>query len=137
MTNNSIIIKRTGLVSLLSHGLKGDKEILISQISSVQFRNASGIINGYIQFAFIGGQEAKGGLMEATKDENTVMFQASQQADFENFRSELQNRITRPSEIKPSVTPGLDELEKLASLRDKNIITDEEFQAKKRQILGL
>jgi hypothetical protein len=31
----------------------------------------------------------------------------------------------------------LDELEKLASLRDRKIITDEEFEAKKRQLLGL
>jgi len=30
-----------------------------------------------------------------------------------------------------------EELEKLAGLRDKGIITDEEFQAKKKQILGL
>ena len=30
-----------------------------------------------------------------------------------------------------------EELERLAGLRDKNIITDEEFQAKKRQLLGL
>ncbi len=32
---------------------------------------------------------------------------------------------------------GLDELEKLASLRDKGIITEEEFAQKKKQILGL
>jgi hypothetical protein len=32
---------------------------------------------------------------------------------------------------------SLDELEKLASLRDRKIITDEEFEAKKRQLLGL
>jgi hypothetical protein len=30
-----------------------------------------------------------------------------------------------------------DELEKLASLRDRGILTNEEFQAKKAQILGL
>jgi len=30
-----------------------------------------------------------------------------------------------------------EELEKLAGLRDKNIITEDEFQAKKRQLLGL
>ena len=29
------------------------------------------------------------------------------------------------------------ELEKLAELKDKGIITEEEFQAKKKQILGL
>jgi hypothetical protein len=31
----------------------------------------------------------------------------------------------------------LEELEKLASLRDSGIITDEEFEAKKKQLLGL
>jgi hypothetical protein len=31
----------------------------------------------------------------------------------------------------------LDELERLAGLRDKGIITEEDFQAKKKQLLGL
>jgi hypothetical protein len=31
----------------------------------------------------------------------------------------------------------LDELEKLGQLRDEGIITDEEFEAKKKQLLGL
>ncbi|WP_414858413.1 SHOCT domain-containing protein [Phormidesmis priestleyi] len=31
----------------------------------------------------------------------------------------------------------LDQLEKLASLKEKGIISEEEFQAKKKQILGL
>jgi hypothetical protein len=30
----------------------------------------------------------------------------------------------------------LDELEKLAELHEKGILTDEEFQAKKKQLLG-
>jgi hypothetical protein len=34
-------------------------------------------------------------------------------------------------------TSYLDELEKLGSLRDQGIITDEEFQAKKQQLLNL
>jgi len=37
-------------------------------------------------------------------------------------------------ETKPS---NLDELEKLAALRDKGIISEEEFKAKKKQLLGL
>ncbi len=34
-------------------------------------------------------------------------------------------------------TSYLQELEKLAELRDKGIITDEEFEAKKKELLGL
>jgi hypothetical protein len=38
----------------------------------------------------------------------------------------------------PSGTPSyLEELEKLGELRDKGIITDEEFEAKKKELLGL
>lgn len=36
-----------------------------------------------------------------------------------------------------SSTSDLDELQKLADLRDQGILTDEEFEAKKKQILGL
>jgi hypothetical protein len=39
-----------------------------------------------------------------------------------------------PAEAAPSY---LDELEKLAALRDQGIITEEEFSAKKNQLLGL
>ena len=34
-------------------------------------------------------------------------------------------------------TSNMDELEKLARLRDKGIISEEEFEAKKKQLLGL
>lgn len=39
-----------------------------------------------------------------------------------------------PTEAAPSY---LDELERLASLRDQGIITDEDFEAKKKKLLGL
>jgi hypothetical protein len=42
--------------------------------------------------------------------------------------------VSAPAEEEPSY---LDELERLAGLRDKGILTEEEFQAKKAQLLGL
>ncbi|MGI8826202.1 MAG: SHOCT domain-containing protein [Chloroflexota bacterium] len=36
----------------------------------------------------------------------------------------------------PSPSTDVDQLEKLANLRDRGIVTEDEFQAKKRQILG-
>jgi hypothetical protein len=78
LTESVVRIKRKGALAFLTQGLKGDKEILISHISSIQFKKATIWTNGYIQFAFIGGQEAKGGLFQGTQDENTVMFRASQ-----------------------------------------------------------
>lgn len=37
----------------------------------------------------------------------------------------------------PKVSSDLDELDKLMSLKERGAITEEEFQAKKKQILGL
>ena len=48
-----------------------------------------------------------------------------------------------PAQPAPSAAPAapeesyLDELERLAGLRDQGIITDEDFEAKKKQLLGL
>lgn len=64
------------------------------------------------------------------------MFRSGQQDEFLVLRDELQKRMN--ARQTPSPQPSdLDQLEKLAALRDKGIITDDEFQQKKKQILGL
>ena len=44
---------------------------------------------------------------------------------------------TAPAEAPGEETSYLEELEKLAALRDQGIISDEDFEAKKGQLLGL
>jgi hypothetical protein len=132
-------IRRKGVMSFLTQGIKGDKEIFISSITSVQVKEPSYFMNGYIQFGFMGGHESKRGIFDATNDENTVMFNQGQARDFTRLRSNLdrlRQELARPNAPAPTSSP-LDELEKLASLRQKGIITDEEFAAKKKQLLGL
>ena len=136
LLENKIRIKRKGALSLMNYGLRGDKEILIKQISSIQFKNAGALTSGYIQFAFLGGKEAKGGLLQAAKDENTIMFSKAQQSDFEEIKSMIEKRIAEP-EGKGTSRSEIDDLEKLAELKEKRIISEEEFNAKKKQILGL
>jgi Domain of unknown function (DUF4429)/Short C-terminal domain len=131
-------IKRKGMMSLLTQGARGEKEILISKITSIQFKPASMITNGFIQLAFSGGKESKGGLLDATKDENTVMFNRGQQAAFEALRDELNRRMAASSHSAPAA-PAADftaQLERLARLREQGILTEEEFQAQKARILA-
>ena len=135
--SNKVCIRRKGVLGFLTQGLKGDKNIMISSITSVQFKKAGMLINGYIQFAFMGGKEAKGGLFQGTQDENTVMFNTKQQPLFEQIRDAVENRIQAGHSSSSSSSSDADELAKLADLRDKGILTEEEFQQKKKQILGL
>ena len=137
LTESVLRIKRNGILAFMTQGMKGDKEILISHVSSIQFKKANAFLNGYIQFAFVGGHEAKGGIFQGVQDENSVMFRVGQQPAFEALRDELQRRISSPKEHGGKESSPLDELEKLASLRDKGIVSEDEFQKKKRELLDL
>jgi hypothetical protein len=129
---NKIVLKRKGLLSFVSEGLGGDKEILIKRISSIQFKKASFLAYGHMAFTFDGGQDVNRSLF----DENGVTFNSGQQADFLKLRTAIEDRMNSLQDSGKQ-TSELDELEKLASLRDKMIITESEFQAKKKKILGL
>ena len=137
--DHKIIIKRKGTWAFIGHGLKGDKEILIKHISSIQFKKHDFATRGYIQFAFIGGTESKRGIFDATHDENSIMFDRNQEKDFYEIKEMIESKILESQGLiqnKPKDS-NLNELEKLAELMDKGIITEEEFQAKKKQILGI
>lgn len=66
---------------------------------------------------------------------NAISIGRSEKADFEKA-SEIINKIINKASDNAS---GVDfqQIEKLADLHKKGIITQQEFEAKKRQILGL
>ena len=74
VTPDRIIIYRNGFLAFLTQGLKGDKEIPLANITAVQMKQPGLATNGYIQFSILGGIDGRGGLFDATNDENTVMF---------------------------------------------------------------
>lgn len=91
--DKKIIIKRKGFMAFAAHGIKGDKTIPIKNITSIQFKETVRFGRGFIQFSVLGGREAKGGLMQAAYDENTVFFNFKQQEDFKKFKEHIENKI--------------------------------------------
>lgn len=136
---DTLIISRKGMLGLLTQGLKGDKEIGLEHISSVQFKPAGALFNGYIQFAFVGGTENKAGILAATSDENSVMFTIRQQPAFEEIRDAIKKRIAelRTARAGGPTASAADEIAKFAKLKEEGLLTEEEFAAKKRQLLGI
>lgn len=135
LTDKSVIIKR-GIKGFLLGGmtLRGDKTIPYSGIAAVQLKKA-GMVAGYIQFSVTGGNEAKSGLFQSSMDENSVNFHVygGKNERFEECKRLVEERITQGK----SGHSSLDELSKLADLKTKGVITEEEFQAKKKLLLGL
>lgn len=137
---NEIIIKRNGWVAKTVFSRKGDKIVSFNHIDSIQFKSWDRWQNGYIQFDLPGGYLANGNVWIAHKDENTIMFDKNQQEIFEEAKNIIENKISKIKDSKTNNSSNytnLDELEKLANLKEKGIITEEEFVAKKKQLLGL
>ena len=135
LTNTGVIIKRGIKGFLLGGGmLRGDKTIPHSSIIAVQLKKA-GLTAGYIQLTLKGGSEAKAGLFQSVKDENTINFYNNKNKDFEEVKRLIEEKISA-GDVQSNKS-NLGELEKLAELKEKGIITEEEFNAKKKSILGL
>lgn len=135
---NWVTIKRKGAMAMISQGFKGDKKIPISNIISVQFKNANAMVNGYIQFATASGEAARG-ITQATADENTVMFKKSQMPEFEKLRDHIEDLIAKRMNGGGgggSSVDVADELAKLAKLKEQGILSDEEFAKMKAKLIG-
>jgi len=135
LTDTGVVIKRGMRGFLLGGGMmRGDKTIPYSRIVAVQLKKA-GMVAGYIQLTLMGGSESKAGLFQSTTDENSINFHAygTNNQQFAEAKRIIEERITQGE----NRNSGINDLEKLAELKEKGIISEEEFSAKKKQLLGL
>ena len=145
LLESGIRIKRSDPMVFLTQGVKGDKEIPFPQIASIQLKKAGAFTNGYIRLSLLEGRETEVGAGDISRDENAVTFKAAQQSAFEGIKTAIEAKMTaartavphQPHQTMPQTISYINELEKLASLKDRGIISEEEFTAKKRQILGI
>lgn len=140
---DKVIIKRQGALAKMSQGFfKGDKSIYISQISAIQVKPGTMLTNGYIEFTLSGGRENTNGLLDATKDENSVIFTKKKNEQVDRMKSILEDLKSNSSATTTNTTvvqssSAADEIKKFKDLLDQGIITEAEFESKKKQLLGL
>jgi len=143
VTEDGVLIRRkSDVLTFLNQGLQGDKTIPWRSITAVQFKAAGKHMTGYIQFSAHGHVEPKRGLFPHVNDENCVLFLRDQQGAFERAKTEIDARIRALSAPAPAVAPmpafsAAAELEKLAALLDKGLLTREEFDERKKVILSI
>ncbi|WP_426450686.1 DUF4429 domain-containing protein [Paenibacillus sp. S-38] len=135
--SDKVIIKRKGVLAKMTQGFfKGDKSIYLKQISGIQIKPGSSLTNGYIQFTVSGGNESTKGIMKATQDENTVMFAKKYNELVDKIKAKIEEMQAESAIVAPSVSAA-DEIRKFKELLDQGILTQEEFDMKKKQLLGL
>jgi hypothetical protein len=117
-----------------AHGFKGEKRIPFKSIASVQFREPGFMTVGYIQFGIVGAIEAGGGLMNATQDENSVVFEKRDLEAFTRLRQMVECHSADARKT-TNAASAADEIAKLAELRAAGHLTDAEFQTLKAKLI--
>lgn len=138
---NKVAITPKGLGALVNKGLKGTKEIPFSSIGAIQFKKAGFLTNGYLQFSIVGGNENTGGLFAAVRDENSFLFRVRDNDQVLKIKEFISSEVlavktpqmTAPT---PTATSSLSgELQNLADLKEKGVLSEEEFQAAKKKLI--
>jgi hypothetical protein len=134
----SITINRTGL-GRLTIG-KGKIRIPVSSVTAVKWKPAGPVINGYIHFSMLGSTDRRSRFgrqtTDVSHDENSVIFLRRQMAEFENLRAAVEAAIQRGVQPHGAAASVPEQIAQLAALRDRGILTEAEFAAKKASLLS-
>lgn len=137
---NKVRISRSGCLSFMRHGAKGDKDILISSITAMQLKEPGLTGSGYLQFNLSGGETSTGGVFDATEDENTVMLKNKKQyreaKEAKQTIEKLMQERGSNGGNEEGTSSDAEELEKYHNLLERGAITEEEYEQKKREIFG-
>ncbi len=136
------IIRKAGVFAA-----QREKVLPVKSITSVEVKKPGWLVAGFIQFS-IGGGKARdssytvtGGASDAAQDENSLVFAGD---DKYKVALKIQSYIAQYGQNDghgaPQAAPMdfsvADEIAKLKRLADQGVLTKEEFEAKKKQLLG-
>ena len=144
--DDRIVISRASVMGFIAQGFAGEKTIFYPDISSIDYRRPTALANGYIRFIIAGNIERR---KAAIKDENVITLRAFSRDKVEeyqraydvimkNISSDRNRGYASGSETIRMPTPSAaDEIKKLKELLDIGAISQQEFDAKKKQLLGI
>ena len=128
---DKVVIKHNRLI-----GGAAEKTIFLSQLTGVTIKKAT-FTSGMIHFA-TGGSEMKK-VNKSIKDENALITPPFSDKKALQFKVQVEEQIGKllSGKVAVSQSSNADEIAKFNELLQKGIITQEEFDSKKKQLLGL
>ena len=119
------------------------KPLPVANIMSVSVTPNTMFARGFIEFTVPGGKDSKN-IEQALKNENALPLKSSaQNEEAMKIKAYVEEQIMKCANNKGGTTiiqqasSPAEELKKMKELLDMGIITQEEFDAKKKQLLGL
>lgn len=136
LLEDRLIISREGMIAFLSLRTNEGRVFPLNELAAVRVQNPGFLSNGYIHFVPVSEANSDQVPTQPNRHPNVVTFTKHQRDSFMQLKNEVEKRIQAvgPGTVSTNV---LDFVEKLADLRDKGILSEDEFERKKKQVLGL
>lgn len=147
--SESVTINRKGMRSFANRGMNGEQLIPMASIIGVNFKKA-GFAAGQINFVTAAGNQNTSGAASmmggfangAYNKANNVVFRSGHNDEMTELKSFVDKQIMLRSKPKPvaqtqSTNSAASEIRQFKQLLDDGIISQDEFDAKKKQLLGL
>ncbi len=133
------------MISISEKFTKKQKTIPVSSVISVQIKKP-GLLGGYLYFQTIGGLDNSSmkSVTDYIKDENAIVLPTKKSyqlaLEIKEYVERMQssaNGINQSSTNGANQSSSADELIKYKQLLDGGVITQQEFELKKKELLGL
>lgn len=137
---NMLTIHKGGVVNSISMS-NGDKTFDIGQITAVQVKK-HGFMPGYLQISSIGNTDFHQGNFNALSSENAVVIYNDNQyqgaLEIKKYVEENRARFKNSGQTTVvNVKSAAEQIKEYKELLDMGIISQEEFDAKKKELMGL
>lgn len=133
--------KRLGLSGIFNKEPESSHTIPMSSVRGVQFQPTGLVAAGFLYFDVAGSMGFSGRVLDAVGNMNAVVFKGEEEATAQAIERFVIDAIAKQQTINSaeatSEDSGADEIRKFKVLLDDGIISAEEFEAKKKQILGI
>lgn len=145
--NKCVINTKTTVRSVIAGNFTdGEKTIFYTDLTGIQFKRCNSLLLGYLQFetASTGANRSNGNWAKNYESENSFTFEANMNDLMEEISKYVKRRLEEIKENKPAQnttvieqkTSSAEELLKFKQLLDAGVITQEEFNKKKQELLG-
>ena len=147
--NDYLVISRKSFKGFISQGgYGGERKYFYNDISSIDYKKPTIMANGYFKIIVQGTVEtsAKVGLFSSSrdsmKDPNTIILRAFSKKvgeETDRINDLIMQKILNAKKEKTVITTStskMDELKKLAELKEAGILTEDEFKKEKEKLLN-
>lgn len=131
LTDNSVTISRGAHNYMVNRGMRGNHTIPYNNIVEIKYKKASVLSKGYIQFTTAQSQ-VLGALRTLNQPQNAIKFGKASNKTILEIKNLVEQKIGNHRSMQK-----VDELKEYKALLDQGIITQDDFERKKNELLDL